>query len=198
MSYLRATRTVAPTVKPITLEQAKASMSVLHSDDDDLIEDLIDAVVDYLDGPELGRCLINQTWQADFSAWDSTGRLRLPWGNVQSITSVKYLDTDGAEQTVTSTDYAAMLDDSGPYVQMIASYVGPGLSTNRDDGVRVTYVAGYGATADTVPASIRAAIRIMVADLYDNRSSVGPNMIGKVPVSLTVERLLMKHRRMWA
>jgi uncharacterized phiE125 gp8 family phage protein len=60
--------------------------------------------------------------------------------------------------------------------------------------VKVTWVAGYGATADAVPPSIRSALLMLVAHLYDNRSAANAgNITSELP--FTVAALLAPYRR---
>ena len=55
----------APTVSPISLQQAKDHLRISHSDDDDKVQLCIDAATSFVDGEDgfLGRCLVTQTWE---------------------------------------------------------------------------------------------------------------------------------------
>ena len=44
----------------------------------------------------------------------------------------------------------------------------PSTST-RPDAVTVSYTAGYGSSADDVPARAKAAIKLILADLFEHR-----------------------------
>jgi hypothetical protein len=55
------------------------------------------------------------------------------------------------------------------------------------EAVRVTYRAGY----DAVPPAAKAAILLMVGDLYRFRDTVAPIATASVPMSTTVTNLLM-------
>src|SRR5215471_9282727 len=95
MTALR--RIVAPTVMPISLDQAKAQLRVFSNDQDDLITGYIKAATDFIDGEWgfLGRALVTQSWRVTFdsfpgSQWNSqfcnpywqgnpsTGQIKLP------------------------------------------------------------------------------------------------------------------------
>lgn len=188
-------RTVAPAAL-IDLDAAKVHLRVDGDDEDALIASYVAAATDRLDGIGgiLGRCLMPQTWTASF--WGFAGdRLRLPLRPVASITSVKYYDTAGTLQTFSAAKYGLLTDELGPYVRLLYPNIWPAdVAVDRDNAVVVTFVAGY-ADAASVPAPIKAAILLMVGDLYANRETA---VIGvpaaEIPMSTTVQALLAPYR----
>lgn len=196
---LAPVRTVAPTETPVTLAEAKAHVRASEFDDDDaFITALIDAATAHVDGYTgiLGRALVTQTWRHDFCEWPADGVLRLPLAPVASITSVKYSDADNAEQTVTASgNYALLADARGPFARFTSGFTAPALYDERQDRVRVTYVAGYGA-ATAVPAAIKAAMLLMIGHWYRSREAV---VVGQTPADLPmgVDALLTPYRRVW-
>jgi hypothetical protein len=74
--------------------------------------------------------------------------------------------------------------------------------------VRVRFTAGYALdyvnsgdeesdgslTLSTVPSPIKTAIKIMVADLYENRESVTTNPSNAIVIPMMVERLLSPYK----
>jgi uncharacterized phiE125 gp8 family phage protein len=178
----------APATKPITSTEVKAQLDITYTDKDTYIDGLIAAATAHVDGWTgiLGRCLITQTWRQDFDRFNRC--LRLPLFPVASITSAKYEDEAGAEQTVDSANYVLRCDDLGHYVEFKDTYSFAGLYDVRP-AVHVTYVAGE-ASAD--PA-IKHALLILVRHWFDNPSAVafGPAM--KMP--LAVDALLSPFRR---
>lgn len=190
---LMPVRTIAPVAKLLTIQEVKAQCRIDGSDEDTLLLGLIDAATSYLDGYSgiLGRALVNQTWQADFAGFGD--EVRLPIGNLVSVTSVTYYDASNAILTLSSLIYAAFSDALGPYIALKPAQVWPS-SYARPDAVRVTWVAGYGAAASDVPIAIRQAALLLVANWYDNRSAVS---IGDTPTELpfAVSALLAPFRR---
>lgn len=189
---LAPVRTVAPAEPMLTLDDAKAHLRVDHSDEDELITGLIAAAEAHLDGygGTLGRALITQTWAVEFQAFRT--RLDLPLAPLQSAT-IQYYDSTNTLQTLSSSIYAVLSDGLGPYVTLKYNQQWPQTYT-RDDAVKVTWVAGYGATAESVPAAIRSAILMLVAHLYDNRSAVNVgNSTTELPLAVTA--LLAPFRR---
>jgi len=188
----------SPAIKPVTLTEAKAWLDIGYTDKDTVITGLIGAATAHLDGWTgiLGRCLCEQTWRQDFDDFRSC--LRLPLFPVISITSVKYTDTAGAEQTIPSENYTLKNDDLGAYVEFTSSYSFPSLNT-ESAAVRVTYLAGYADIAGTpktssVPDDIKNAIALLVRHWFDNPGAV---VVGVTAQQLPqgVDALLAKHRR---
>lgn len=181
----------APSTTTVTTAEAKAHLRVDHSTEDTLIGSLVQAATDHLDGYSgiLGRCLVTQTWRQDFDSFERTMRLPLL---AAGITSAIYVDDNAAETTITSTNYELQADDLGSFVRFIDDYAFPsGLAETR--ALRVTFTAGYGA-ASAVPASIKAAILLLVGHWYFNREAV---VVGIAPAELpmAVTALLAPYRR---
>lgn len=166
-------RTIAPEITPVTLDEVKGHLRVDHIDDDDLIQALIGAAVDHLDGWTgiLGRCLVEQTWRQDFERFASC--LPLPLGPVIDITSVDYANAAGDPSTVDPSDYALKVDAGGrASVALAFSVPGP---------VSVVYQAGYETTPaqtepvvaakSTVPDAIKIAIILHIKMNYETLKS---------------------------
>lgn len=117
--------------------------------------------------------------------------LRLGRAPVVSLTSITYVDTNGATQTLDATKYQADLaTEPARILPVYGSYwpvVRPQLNA-----VTATYVAGYGAYT-AVPDAIKHAMRILVSHWYENRE---PVIIGSRMDVLpqTVEFLLGPYR----
>jgi hypothetical protein len=135
-------RTAAPAQAPITLDQAKQHLRVLHDDEDEYIADLIEAATDYLDGYSgvLGKALITQTWRQGFdSFWDGCSypsALRLPLGPAQSVSAVAYYDPVNSLQTLSASVYELLNDGLGPYVALVAGQSWPAIYSRAARGQR--------------------------------------------------------------
>lgn len=142
---LAPVRTVAPAAIA-TAAEARALLGTSSADDARLTSCLA-AVTARLDGweGELWRCVGSQTWRQGFFDWD----LRLQLGEAQSITSVKYIDTAGAEQTVAASNYYLR----GDRIVLKPGFTYPALDDVAEP-VTVTYVAGFA----SVPEDLKTAI----------------------------------------
>lgn len=172
---------VAPDQEPVSVDAAKSQLGISGSSQDDLVALLIQASRERIE-KMLGRALITQTWELSLDEFPCQGAIELPLVPVQSITSIKYDDEDGEEQTVSSGDY--YLDDrSEPSWVLPIDETSWGISTlDAVNAVRVRFLAGYGDDPDDVPAPIRLAI---LRDVTLSGSSVGI----QTPGSLRSERV---------
>lgn len=190
---MRLTRTVDPAELPVSLDEAKQYCRIEHDDENSLIESLIAAAVDYLDGPSgiLGRAIIAQQWLLELDAWPN--RLALPIEPVSSVT-VRYIDelgavTDVPESQLVLTD----VPSARTVLEWIDGFQVPLLSDKRYP-VKITITSGFAAAAN-VPEGIKAAIKMMVGHWYDNRETVVLGMsVAELPMA--VNALLARYRVM--
>ncbi len=158
----------APSTYPVTLAEAKLHCRVDIADDDTLITALITAATEMAE-QKTGRAIMTQTLELTLDAFPEAFELtRVP---VQSITSVKYYDTTGTQQTLSDTIYALDAADDFGFAHISPVYGGT-WPTTRDqiNAVAVRYVAGY-ADAASVPQSIKNWILLMVSTMYANRET---------------------------
>lgn len=98
----------APTVEPVTLLEAKPRLRFADSDDsfDYQIGALLGMARQELDGPtgRLRRALLTQTWELLLEDLPRSGLL-VPLPPLQSVTSLTYLDGDGATQTMAGSQF---------------------------------------------------------------------------------------------
>lgn len=151
----------------------------------------LDAAIQDFDGPEgmLGRCLVTQTWAVGCASWEDP--LRLPMMDVQSVT-VKYLDSDGEEQTLPAAQYELLEDHRGAYLVFRRAFTSPALDDDRAFPITVTMTAGFGGPGD-IPAPIRIAIKLRAVLWYDHRASATEMRLQEIPHN--DETILRAYRR---
>lgn len=191
---LKPVRIASPAVPLLSLEEAKVHCRVDTDDEDRLIEGLIAAATDHLDGWSgiLGRCLVNQQWQIGLFGWPSAREVHLPFPDV-SEAAVVYRDADGDEQPVDFDEFDVVEDWGGSYVRFSGSFAPPSLFRDAVAPVKVSFTAGYGDDAADVPAAIRQAALLMVSYWYEQRQAV---VMGTIATELpqAVDALLAPHR----
>jgi len=186
-------RSVAPSVRPISLSEAKDHCRVSHTDDDAYIDQLIDVAVASVDGKgKSGRALITQTWQQ--SVGQEPGAVRALMTPFQSLTAVHYYDDAGLLQEATLAEFEAIGLADETYIRPKDGYSWPS-ADDRPDAIRLTYTAGYGDSASAVPASIRHALLMMVAHWYENRETVSADKMIETPYA--ADHLLSLERMGW-
>lgn len=173
----------APTAQAVLLSDVEDHVRADLSAESNLVEIYIKAVTSKAES-YLKRSICTQTLELAIDEFPAS-KMKLPAGQVQSITSITYLDADGNEQTVdpeiyriTSSDYLLLAyDKSWP------SY------RSEQESITITYVAGYGATAD-IPAEIKAWILLNVATLYENRETVTIGAGGVIDINTVANGLI--------
>lgn len=160
----------APAAEPVSTSEAKSHLRVDTTADDTYIGTLITVARQNVES-HLRRALISQTWEVvldDFPA----GVIRLPKPPLASVTSIKYTDDEGNESTYSSANYVVDSDTEPGRVVLKSGQTWPAVTLAAANGVRVRYVAGYGAAGSNVPQAIRQAILLVIGSLYENREDV--------------------------
>jgi len=177
-----------PAAEPVTLAEAKTHLRVTAADEDTLIDSLIPTARQWAED-FTRRALITQTWDYTLDAF--ADEIEIPLPPLQSITSVKYLDTDGVEQTLATTEYTV---DTAATRGLVRLAYGKSWPSVRDqaNAVTIRFVAGYG-NAPAVPAPIKAACLLMLGELYARRETA---IVGApiAPVPVSAEYLLWPYR----
>lgn len=200
---------VPPIEEPITLEEAAQHLrlDILGEDsppaaypDEDLILEMISAAREYCEH-YIGRSIAKQTLELRTSRFTST--IALPLGPVVSVTQVSYIDKDGNEIILSDipvdspassppdlADY--VLDNFSEPAVLRLPYGGSWPTDVRGDpdGVRIQYVVGYSLPTDSpiegepLPKSIKAAIKLYLGHLYENREATAENPPQELVLSL--------------
>jgi len=192
---MQLTLVTSPAAEPLTLEEGQLHLRVDGDDstEDVLITALIKAAREWCEGFQ-GRSYITQTWKLTLDAFPASDAvIVLPYPPIQSITSIKYIDTDGAEQTMSSDDYSLNTAAEPGEIELAYDASWPSIRSQRA-AVEVTYVAGYGLTSSTVPELFRHAIRLRLGDFYEHRETEIVGTISKTLQSVAAERLLITDR----
>ena len=198
-------QTVAPTVWPVTLAEAKAHMRVDIGDEDTLIEALIVAATKHCENLT-GRQFMLATWRLSLDRFPcgvfndqsspaiEGNDIILPRPNLLAVSSIKYDDADGTEQTMDAADYRVGTDERPGRISLAYDAEWP-TTRSQSNAVRVLYTAGYSASATAataqaaVPQNVKQAILLLVAQWFENRET---QAIGTIATTLafTIENLL--------
>ena len=183
-----------PAGLPVTLEEAKLHLRVVHDDEDALITRLIGAATEDAERYQ-GRAYITRTLRMHLDRFPGAGDpIYLPFPPVQQVLAVQYTDAAGQQHTVPATDYVADLARSPARLVPAPDKGWPLTSLRPVAGVTVTYVAGYGDDPQDVPENIRSAILLLVGHLYEHREAVFSDRGAPVELPLGATYLLAKDR----
>jgi uncharacterized phiE125 gp8 family phage protein len=162
------------TTPAITLADAKQHLRVDVDDDDALIETLV-SVVYQAAQERTERTLLQATWRLSLDAFTFT--MLLPKPPCVSVQSVKYIDTNGTEQTLDPATYVLDTQSEPARLTPAPNCTWPATQA-RINAVWVDYTAGYGVEPASIPTPIVQWMKLAMSDLYDNRarSSDKPNV----------------------
>lgn len=173
----------APTIEPLTLTEAKAHLRVTSTADDTLITTLIKVARQQCEN-FTGRALASATFELIMDSFPN-GNIELPMTPVESVTSIKYKDSDNVETTWSSAEY--IFYNSEPAVINLAynkSY--PTFTPYPIGAVKIRFVAGYklsGTDASLIiPEVIKQALLLQISTLYENRENI---IIGQTVAEMT-------------
>jgi uncharacterized phiE125 gp8 family phage protein len=158
-----------PATEPVTLAEVKAHLRVGIADDDGLIAGYILAARRHAEG-YTRRSFMTQTWDYTIDyCWPLvkrdcylTRRITLPLPPLQSVSTISYIDTNGAEQTLASDQYVVKIDDTSGIIEPAYEITWPEIRYQLS-AATVRFVAGW----TQIPDEIRMAIMLHVEILHD-------------------------------
>lgn len=189
---------VAPIIEPVSLAEAKLQCRVDGTDEDELLATLIQSAREMVED-ETRRALLTQTWDYVLQLWPTRNYIKLPYGNLQSVTSVKWKDSDGTETTLTAnTDY--LVESNGHKCGRIVLPFGnswPSGELYPSNPITIRFVCGW-TSAKAISSKIKSAILMILHDLYTNRSAQEFSMQqnNSYVINTTVQKLLW-NEKLW-
>jgi uncharacterized phiE125 gp8 family phage protein len=162
---------VAPTSEPVSLTEAKQHAKITQTNDDATLRRYIqtarETAEDYM-----GRGLYTQTMVCNLDEFDDL--IWLPRAApLQSVTTVKYYDTAGVQQTLSATYYTVDTVSRPGRIVRAANQSWPALQLPRYAGrIEITYVVGF-STVAAIPERIKQGIRMYITHLDGDREGAG-------------------------
>ena len=160
-------RTVDAAAEVVSTADAKAHLRVTGPDDDTYVAALVKAARQAVE-EWTSRALQHQTWVMTLDAFPTEQEIRLPRPPLSSVTTLAYVDGAGASQTWASSNYVVVTRDTPGRIRLAYGITWPATRA-QPNAVTITYVAGYGAAASTVPAPLVHAAKLVLGDLYGLR-----------------------------
>lgn len=182
--------TTQPSEEPITVEDAKLHLRIDHNDEDTEIEALIVAARIHCEDITR-RAFVTRTYTVELDAWPSDGVITLPYPPMIAVVAITYIDEDGNDYIFGGSNY--LVDAPTERIVLRRNAMWPTVTLQEVAGVRVAWSAGYG-EADSVPVTYKAAIKLVLADLYENREAVNAAQGLTVTPNPTLDRLLLTDR----
>ncbi len=197
----------APVNLPVSRDDMKDALKVDLTDEDTYLDLLIRAASDACE-QFTGLTLINTTFDWWLDQWPPSYRspdwegvrvgaigelyanaksIELPRTPCSSITHIVTLDETDLESaagtTFAATNYQVDTA-SRPSRLAIRNGKTPPNPDRTMNGIRIRFVAGFGANPADVPAAIRIGIAQLVGHMMENREAVVMGSVQKVPLSV--------------
>lgn len=167
----------APVTFPISLGDVRRQTKTegLTSDDLLIVDVIIPAVVDRAQNAT-DRQFLTATWSIGMDSFPGCSRIEIPKAPlVPGSVEISYRDAGDVVQTWAGSNYVVDAPQ-GPHcarggVQLTYQNYWP-TTYSRLNAVTVTFQAGYGADASSVPALLRAGMLMDAASLYRQRENI--------------------------
>jgi len=167
------TKTYIRTTSKVLLAACEFGTSILLNEaetaEDDLLTAIISAAREYIEDITR-RALLTQTWHYYLDAFPEDDFIKLPFGNLASVTAITYKDSAGTVATMTTgTDYLVETNGEG-IGRIVLPYGGswPSFTAYPSNPITIEFVCGW-TSAASIPKKIVAACKLICADLFVNR-----------------------------
>jgi len=193
-----ALKLITPAAPVLTLEEVKMHLRVIDDDEDALITSLELAATRFAE-TFTGRAFSLQTWDLVLDAFPSDNELeiKIPLPPLIDVVHIAYDNTGGDEAFVPSGSY--FVDNVSQPGWIVPQGYSPSWPDTVDaiNSVRVRFRAGYLSTdsppAAAIPDDIKAAIKLTIGALYENREQT---VVGTIANRLPwgAEQILRQYR----
>ncbi len=175
-----------PTLEPLDLPEVLKALVAVAQDDETLVDTYISAARQRFE-EQTGRQIMTATWEYWLDAFPC-GPIELPRAPLQSVVSVKYIDSeDGDLLTLSSATYTVKTPGGpqGDRGWLERSYGESWPSTRCESGaVRIQYLAGYGNSYESVPELVKAVLYLFVTDFFCSRCAADDKPAPKRPMGI--------------
>lgn len=169
-----------PSSEPVTLDEARKHLRVDGTDEDEMILSWITAARQYCEA-YTKRSFGVQSYRWKIECFPSDRYLVVPKSPLLAVSSITYLDVDGVSQTLSTSDYFLNIDSTPGMIYLDHDAEWPS-TYNQPDAVTVLFTAG------SAPSMVKTAIKMLVADFYQNRET---KIVGvSATENKTIDRLL--------
>jgi uncharacterized phiE125 gp8 family phage protein len=178
-----------PTVEPVTVEELRLHSVIDDDAADSYLESLLASATQRAE-TITGRQLTTATYYWTLDRFAPV--LYVPRPPLQSVEAITYATTAALMGTVDESYYSVAASDDPGRITLAYGCSWPWVYP-RPGAVCIEFVAGYGDTADDVPADIRHAIRLLAGWWYEQREDViVGHIVAEVPGGVT--DLLLSYR----
>jgi uncharacterized phiE125 gp8 family phage protein len=165
----------SPTAEPVSVDEFRVYARIDADEDDGLILSCIQSARERAELVS-GRAIMTQTWELRLDGFRD--EIVLPNPPLVSAT-IAYLDSSGVSQALATSVYT--VDTYQTPGRILLAYGQSWPSTRCvENAVTITFVCGYGATWDNVPAGLRLAIQRLALYTYQRDAVEGAATLGGI------------------
>lgn len=183
-----------PGAPPVSLDEVKLHLRIDNdqTDEDGYLMAAINAATLQAE-TFCNRGFITQVWVASLADWPEDEQVTIPFGPVQTVDEVTYIDQNEDEQTLSASAYQAIVAPEPAIVSFfVDNSATPTLGSKAVYPVQIEFTVGYGATHESVPEDLKFAIKRIVGGLYSCREEESP--LTMKPLVRATEIMLAPYR----
>jgi uncharacterized phiE125 gp8 family phage protein len=175
-----------PTLEPLDLNETVKMLQSVAELDETIVDVLISSARQRFE-ERTGRQLLTATWEEWRDCFSADGAIELAHAPLQTVVSIKYVDTDGNLQTLSTSTYQVKAP-SGPqcdrgWIELAYGMTWPAIRY-ESGAVRIQYTAGYGDAPGSVPELVRSALYLLVTDFFCSRCAADGKPAPKKPIGM--------------
>lgn len=164
---------------PVTLDEAKLHLRVVTTTEDQYINALCLAATAYAEKFQ-NRTFVSRERVMVLDKFPTVIRPLHP--PLVSVTSIVYVDTNGDDQTLASSNYRIDVVTEPGRITTAYNVSWPDIRMVTN-AITITYLAGYGKAA-AVPDNVKHAIKLLVGHMYEHREAASETELKIVPIAV--------------
>lgn len=162
--YLRYKIKTPPAFSPVTVAQLKRNLRIEHSDQDELLTEIMDRAVSSSQ-IATGRCYARSTVTLFLDAYPKDDETEIDYGPVNAISSVKYYPPNSAP--IATVDVAKYQLDNTELTSRLRFLESFEPDTEKMNVIEIEFTTGWG-DAGIVPKDLIEAIILRASEAYLN------------------------------
>lgn len=163
------TELAPPETAPVTLAQVKQHLRIDHNEDNDYLDELIEAARLHVEAVS-GHALIARSLRQYVDDISLSRTARLEAWPVQDIETVTAYNATGEAVTLAPNQYRLLRTGDG-----VSFVLGDDVAlSDFQNGLEIDFSAGHGESGVDVPSNITRAILVLIAHWYEYRGTLAP------------------------
>lgn len=158
-----------PSIEPVTIEDVKLHTRISHDVEDQLLGMWINSAREQAED-YMRRAFVSRVYELSFDYFPKLP-LSLPMSPVSAVASVTYIDYENTSTVMDLSNLIIDLDSDPARIAHAYGLTWPSVTLRPINSVKIRYTAGYGATAESIPAKIIDTILLCCSWKNENRTA---------------------------